>query len=61
MHDTIEPNGNFLIFFSNELLGLVYMLPLDVTIRTKGRVSEHLYADEDGRIGMNENQAKKRE
>ena len=50
MHDSVEPNGDFLIFFSDELLGLIYMLPLDVVIRTKGAVSS-LYADEEGLVG----------
>ena len=33
MHDRVEPNGEFLIYFSDELLGLLYILPLDVVLR----------------------------
>ena len=52
MHDSVEPDGEFLLFFSDELLGLVYMFPLDVIIKTTGRVSD-LYSDEEGLISQN--------
>ena len=43
-NDSVEPDGKFRIFFSEELLGLIYMQPLDVVIKSEGRVSS-LYAD----------------
>ena len=43
-NDSVEPQGKFMIYFSDELLGLVYMQPLDVVIKSEGSVSS-LYAD----------------
>lgn len=42
----VDPDGNFSIVFSDDLMGLIYLLPLDATVKTQGRVSE-LYADEE--------------
>ena len=45
----MERNGDFDLLFSDKLLGLVYLKPLGVDMKTKGTVSE-LYADEEGPI-----------
>lgn len=43
--DIVRPNGDFSIFFSDKLIGLLYLIPLNIEVKTKGVVSE-LFADD---------------
>ena len=45
----VDAHGNFALLFSNEMLGLTYLLPLKVQMRSRGSISK-LYADEAGPV-----------
>ena len=49
----MQPNGEFSIFFSEDLLGLFYLIPIDAEISTQGKVSE-LFADQDDIVPIDE-------
>ena len=49
----MQPSGEFAIFFSEDLLGLFYLIPIDVEISTQGKVSE-LFADQDDVVPIDE-------
>ena len=46
-NDVVDINGDFSVIFSDAMLGLIYMMPLDVELKTQGTVSP-LFADEQG-------------
>ena len=46
-NNVVDANGDFTLFFSNELLGLIYLMPLDYEVRTKGFVSYEFVDDFD--------------
>ena len=41
----MRSNGDFSLFFSDKLIGLLYLIPLNVEVKTQGTVSE-LFADD---------------
>ena len=49
----MQPSGEFAIFFSEDLLGLFYLIPIDAEISTQGKVSE-LFADQDDIVPIDE-------
>ena len=57
-YDQIKPDGSFNLYFSDDLIGLVYIFPLEIGVKAKGTVSTTLFADDEGLASQNPKEAK---